>query len=450
VNYFNAFSGGVPISGAHYLIELEGKRIAIDCGAVQKGGKVLPPPIAQGRVDALFLTHGHLDHVGMLPLFVKEHPDTPVYGTKVTWRFTRMLLWDSYWVTLKKLERGEKVETYFSATDIERALNLKRFNLVREPEWFSPWPGWKIRFWPAGHINGAASIHIVSPKGFRIVHSGDISFHDQPTIRGAEVVNDIFSPEVLITEGTYGDRNLPNRFEEEWRFVNRVIGIIKGGGKVLVPSFSITGPNIGIILANGLAKARVDIPVHLDGMVRTAAGIISGSSEWSSNDNGLIFPKNLVAVPEKDPDDPEKAYNYRRKILDGGPAVVVSSHGMLEGGLAMFYLQHLITDYKSVVLLPGYQAEGTGGRRLLELERGHYFQINRKQFPIYCGVERFQLSSHASGNELAGWISEIQPWHVIITHAPYSAAEGLERKIKERHPAIRVSGGFNGVDVPLD
>ena len=440
---FRALSGGVPIGGSHYLIELEGKRIAIDCGAVQKGGKVLPPPIAKGRIDALLLTHGHFDHVGMLPLFVKEHPDTPVYGTKVTWRFTRMLLWDSYWVTLKKLERGEKVETYFSATDIERALNLKRFNLVREPEWFSPWPGWKIRFWPAGHINGAASIHIVSPKGLRIVHSGDISFKNLPTIKGAEVINDIFSPEILITEGTYGDRNLPNRVEEEWRFVNRVIGILKGGGKVLVPSFSITGPNIGIILANGLAKAGIDIPVHLDGMVRTAAGIISGSSEWSPNDNGLIFPKNLIAVPE----EREEAYAYRQKLIEGGPAVIVSSHGMFEGGLVMFYAPHILPDYKSAVLIPGYQAEGTGGRKLLELERGDLFGIGRMQYPIYCDVKRFQLSSHASGNELAGWISEIQPWHVIVIHAAQSAAQGLEKKIKERHPSIRVSGGFNGENI---
>ncbi len=443
---FKALSGGIPISGSHYLVEVEGKRIAIDCGAVQKGGKVLPPPIVEGHIDLLLITHGHLDHIGMLPLFTKKHPDTPIYSTKVTWRFARMLLWDSHKVMFHKLERGEKVETYFSASDIVNALSLKRFRLIHNSEWFSPWSGWKIRFWPAGHINGAASIHIISPKGFRIIHSGDISFHDQPTIKGAEIINDIFSPEVLITEGTYGDRNLPNRAEEKKRFVNRVIRILSQDGKVLIPSFSITGPNIGIILANGLANAGVDIPVHIDGMIRTAAGIINGSREWSSNDDGLVFPKNLVAIPE----DPEKARVYRQKILEGGPAVIVSSHGMFEGGLVMFYAPHILPDYKSAVLLPGYQAEGTGGRKLLELERGDQFQINRKQFPIYCEVERFHLSSHASGKELADWISEIQPWQVIVTHAVRSAFEGLKSKIKERHPAIAVSGGFNGENIRLD
>ena len=441
---FTALGGGIPLGGSHHILNLEeGRRVAFDCGAIQsQGGKISAPPIAEGNIDALFATHGHFDHVGMLPLFGKTHPETPIYGTEVTRRFASMLLGDSLKITRKKIEAGEKnAQAYFNIADAVRVLTRhERYKQVLRPEWFELKPGWKIRFWPAGHINGAASIHVVSPKGFRIIHSGDISFQDQPTIKGAEVINDIFSPEVLITEGTYGDRDLPNRAHEEHRFINKVVEVLGQGGKVLVPSFSITGPNIGIILANGLAKARVDVPVHLDGMVRTAAGIISGSREWSSNDNGLVFPKNLIAVPE----EREEAYAYRQKILDGGPAVIVSSHGMLEGGLAMFYLQHLISDYKSAVLLPGYQAEGTGGRRLLELERGHYFQINRRPFPIYCDVKRFQLSSHASGNELAGWISEIQPWHVIITHAVQSAARGLERKIKERHPSIRVSGGFNG------
>lgn len=443
---FKAFSGGVPIGGSHYLIEIEDKRIAIDYGAVQKDGKVFPPPIAQGRIDALLLTHGHLDHVGMLPLFTREHPDTPVYSTKVTWRFARMLLRDSYRITLHKMERGEKVEIYFSASDIKKAISPKRFKLIHHSDWFSPWPGWKVRFRSSGHINGAASIDIISPRGFRVIHSGDISFHDQPTIKGAKIADDFKSPEVLITEGTYGDRDLPSRANEEQRFVDRVVEILGQGGKVLIPSFSITGPNIGIILANGLAKAGVDVPVHLDGMIRTAAGIINDSNEWSPNDNGLVFPSNLIAVPE----EPEKTYAYRQDLLDGGPAVIVSSHGMLEGGIAMFYLPHILADYKNAVLIPGYQAEGTGGRRLLELERGHHFQINRQQIPIYCDVERFQLSSHASGRDLSEWIYKIQPWQVIVTHATKAAFEGLKQKIKERHPSIRVSGGFNGEDISLD
>lgn len=440
---FKALSGGIPIGGSHYLIELEGKRIAIDCGAVQRDGRVLPPPIADGNIDALLVSHGHFDHIGMLPLFIKEHPETPIYGTKVTWRFARMLWSASYRVAMRKLERKEKVETYFSASDIADTLSLKKFRLIHKPEWFSPWPGWKIRFRSSGHVNGAASIDIVSPKGFRIIHSGDICFHDQPTIKGAKIAYDFESPEVLITEGTYGNRDLPNRAKEEQRFVGRVIKVLGRGGKVLIPSFSITGPNIGIILANGLAKAGVDVPIHLDGMTRTAADIINGSNEWSPNDNGLVFPKNLIVVPEEQ----EEAYAYRQKIIDGGPAVIVSSHGMLEGGMAMYYLPHILADYKNAVLLPGHQAEGTGGRKLLELGRGSHFQIKQRRVPIYCDAERFYLSSHASGKELSEWINEVQPWHVIVTHATGPAFAGLKKKIRERHRIIKVSGGFNGEEI---
>lgn len=440
---FTAMSGGIPIGGVHFLIELEGKRIAIDCGARQDGGKVYPPPIIQGRVDALLLTHGHYDHDGMLPLFSKEHPNTPIYGTKVTRRFADMILWDSFRSALRKMGRGEKVEMHFSAGDIANALSLNRFRFVHKPEWFSPWPGWKIRFWPAGHINGASSIHIVSPSGFGVVHSGDISFHNQPTIRGAEIVNDIFSPDILITEGTYGDRNLPDRADEEYRFIRRVIEVLKRGGKVLVPAFSIAGSNVGIILANDLAKAGINIPVHIDGMIRTAARIINGSNEWSPNDNGLCFPKNLISIPE----DPEECHSYRQDLVNGGPAVIISSHGMLEGGYANFYLPHILIDPKSAVLIPGYQAEGTGGRRLLELERGLSFRVNQLWIKKLCDVERFYLSAHASGQEISEWIRKIQPWHVIVTHATESAFKGLKGRINRHSPAIRVSGGYNGREI---
>lgn len=440
---FMALSGGIPIGGSHYLIELDGKRIAIDYGAIQRGGKISAPPVASGQIDALLLTHGHFDHVGMLPIFVREHPEAPIYSTKVTWRFTKMLIYDSFQISANKLARGENVEITFSWPEIERAVSLKRFKLVHNSEWFSPWPGWKIRFRSSGHINGATTIDIVSPSGFRIIHSGDISFHDQPTIKGAMVANDFKSPELLITEATYGDRDLPDREQEEKRLVDRVIGILNHGGKVLIPSFSITGPNIGVIIANGLAKAGVDVPVYLDGMIRTAARIINGSNEWSPNDNGLVFPKNLITVPE----NKEEAYEFRQIILDGGPSVVISSHGMLEGGMAMFYLPHFLSYYKSAVLIPGYQAEGTGGRRLLELERGNHFQINRRFVPINCEVGKFHLSSHASGKELSMWISEINPWTVIGTHATKSGFLSLKRKINGCHPAIRVMGGYNGETV---
>lgn len=451
---FKAFGGGIPLGGSHHLLDFEneGMRLAIDYGAVQsQGGKVSPPPMAEGHIDALLLTHGHFDHVGMLPLFGKMHPETPIYGTEVTRRFAAMLLQDSLKITRDKIEAGEKnVQAYFNTADAVRVLaRHERFKSILKPEWFSPWPGWKIRFWPAGHINGAASIQIETPQGLKVMHSGDISFNDMPTISGAKIARD-FRPDILVTEATYGDRDLPNRASEEQRFIDRVIAVLKRGGRVLVPTFGIAGPNIGIILARGLAKAAKDgiklptINVHMDGMLRKAARIIYGSSEWNTDNKAVPFPDNLICMP-----DGAAGYAYRDELLNG-PAVILSSHGMAEGGKVMEYLLVVLPNSRDAVLIPGHQVEGTGGRKLLELERGSNFLIPAfgrrpaQLIPRYCDVERFYLSSHASGNEIADWAVELRPKIVIVIHAPETGYQELKRKIFERDPSIQVAGAFNG------
>lgn len=450
---FTALGGGIPLGGSHHLLDFEdeGMRLAVDYGAIQnQGGKVSPPPIVEGHIDALLLTHGHFDHVGMLPLFGKMHPEAPVYGTEVTRRFAGMLLWDSLEITRKKIEAGENVQAYFNTADAVWVLaRHERFNQVLRPEWFELKPGWKVRFWPAGHINGAASPQIITPTGLKVMHSGDISFNNMPTISGAKIAQD-FRPDVLITEATYGDRDLPNRAQEEQRFIDRVIEVLQRGGRVLVPTFGVAGPNIGIILARGLAeaaKAGVKLPtidVHMDGMLKKAARIIYGSSEWNTDNKAVPFPDNLICMP-----DGAAGYAYRDELLNG-PAVILSSHGMAEGGKVMEYLLIVLPNARDAVLIPGHQVEGTGGRKLLELERGSNFLIpafgrRPAQFiPRYCDVERFYLSSHASGNEITDWAMELQPKIVIVIHAPKSGHEGLKRKIFERNPAIQVAGAFNG------
>ncbi len=449
-----AFGGGIPLGGSHHLLDFEdeGMRLAVDYGAVQsQGGKVSPPPMAEGNIDALLLTHGHFDHVGMLPLFVKKHPETPVYGTEVTRRFAAMLLWDSLEITRKKIEDGEDVQAYFNTADTVRALaRHERYKQVLKPEWFELKPGWKVRFRPAGHINGAASPQIIPPGGLKVMHSGDISLTNLPTILGAKIDQD-FRPDILITEATYGDRDLPNRASEEQRFIDRIIDVLRHGGQALIPTFGIAGPNIAIIVARGLKKASIDIPVHIDGMIRLAARIINNSSEWSENDNSVAFPDNLIPMP-----DGREGYNYRQRLLSG-PSVILASHGMLEGGKVMEYLPTVLSNPRGAVLIPGYQAEGTGGRKLLELERGNKFLIPAfgrrpaQVIPRYCDVERFYLSSHASGPELADWIGELDPKVLVVVHATAEGFAGLKRRLQERAkcPSM-IFPAFNGEEIRID
>ena len=451
---FTALGGGIPLGGSHHILNLEeGRRVAFDCGAIQsQGGKISAPPIAEGNIDALFATHGHFDHVGMLPLFGKTHPETPIYGTEVTRRFASMLLGDSLKITRKKIEAGEKnAQAYFNIADAIRVLTRhERYKQVLRPEWFELKPGWKIRFWPAGHINGAVSSQIITPKGLKIMHSGDISFTNMPTIKGADIAPD-FRPDVLITEATYGDRDLPNRAAEEQRFVNRVIEVLRRGGQVLIPAFGITGPNIAITLARGLTAAGIDTPIHIDGMIRKAARIIYGSSEWNAENKSVPFPDNIICMP-----DGREGYIHRQRLLSG-PAVILASHGMLEGGKIMEYLPTVLSNPLGAILIPGYQADGTGGRKLLELERGANFLIpgfgQRKGevVPIYCDVERFYLSSHASGPELANWIEELDPKVLIVVHATAEGFAGLKRRFQERAKRpLMIIPAFNGEEISID
>lgn len=451
------------MGGSHHLLEFEeGMRLAIDHGAIQsQGGKVSPPPMAQGHIDALLLTHGHFDHIGMLPRFGKMHPETPVYGTEVTRRFAAMLLQDSLEITRKKIEAGENVQAYFNTADAVRVLTRhERYKQVLRPEWFELKPGWKIRFKPNGHINGSARIQIITPAGLKLEHSGDICFNDQPTIKGAET--DDFRPDILITEATYGDKDPRlSRAEEEKLFIARVIEVIKRRhvfgvsskyfGQVLIPDFGIKGPNTAIMLARGLAEAGIDIPVHIDGMIRKAARIIYGSSEWDSSNRSVPFPDNIISMP-----DGREGHDYRQRLL-AGPAIVLASHGMIQGGRVLEYLPTILRNPLGAVLIPGHQAEGTDGRKLLELERGANFLVPSfgrrpsEAIPINCDIERFYLSSHAYGPELACWVEELEPKVLIVIHATVEGSTGLRRRLYERVrcPSMIIPA-FNGEEINID
>lgn len=436
---FTALSGGIPLGGVHYLLEVEGKRIAIDCGAAIIGKKTKMPLIADGHIDALFLTHGHLDHIGALPVFVRQHPETPIFGTKVTRRFAAMLLFDSYNIAQQRIERGEKnTEIFFSPEEIRQALSNKRFQLVHRPEWFSPWPGWKIRYKSNGHINGSASIDIETPSGLKILVSIDMSIHDQATIKGAKIAPD-FRPDVIITEGTYGDRELWNRRKAETQLVNCIESVIDRKGFVLIPAYAISGVNIALI------PALAGFKTYIDGMIRKAARIVNKSNEWSPNDN-VVFSEEtletLICVDEK------FSRIHREEILAGEPTVIVSSHGMLEGGAVMEYLPRILEDPKSAIFIPGYQAEETGGYKLLRLLRGQNFTMpDGREIPVLCEVKGFHLSAHAPGRHIAEWVDKQFPWLVIVTHATKAGFEGLKRRIRERNPVIRVAPAYNGEEI---
>ena len=229
------FCGGAGEVGAScYLVEAEGKRILLDCG-VRMGNAKDPLPDFRliqehGGVDAVVLSHAHLDHSGALPIISREYPQAPIFMTHATKDLVRALLYDS----LKIMAQEEEIPIY-AEKHVE--LMLKRIVCYSPQTYFTvPDSGIQLSFYQAGHILGAAAVELKSAEG-TLFFSGDISFARQHTVGGAAIGK--LRPDVAVFESTYGDKLHANRQGEELRLVETVKEAIASGGKVLIPAFAL-------------------------------------------------------------------------------------------------------------------------------------------------------------------------------------------------------------------
>ncbi|MBI4133011.1 MBL fold metallo-hydrolase, partial [Candidatus Uhrbacteria bacterium] len=196
MNFF-AVGGGDEIGASCYLLRIAGRNIVVDSGVRFKEERRTEPAdldkLKGKRIDAIFITHGHIDHIGAIPLLAAQHPEAEIYATVPTIAIGSMLLKDSI-----------KVAGYNKQTPLFGWGELDDFRWrvieIESPDWFSPWPNWRVSFWPAGHMRGAASILIDSPKG-KAMFSGDVSFYDTPVVKGARLPEN-FQPDLLITDST--------------------------------------------------------------------------------------------------------------------------------------------------------------------------------------------------------------------------------------------------------
>lgn len=430
---FMAVGGGHEIGASCYVIQSASKRLVVDCGLRfrNRGGNRTEPPkltsLRGKRVDAILFDHAHIDHIGAAPVLAAQHPEAKIYATTPTIRIAELMLKDA----IKLAERNAQTPL-FSQDELDRFLS--RVIPVESAEWFSPWEGWEIRFWPSGHMRGAASIHIKSPEG-NILHSGDISFYDTAIVQGARFPEN-FQPHLLITEATNGGDTLPDRVAEVARLAAKVREVNARGGNVLIPAFaSERGPNIALELA------AAGIKVWTGGMVNGVLDICRWS-RWCDND---------TEIPDSDPNivqiSPRIARELREASTVNPPTLlnVVATSGMLESGLSQVLAFHWIEDPRNAILIPGYQAEDVFGRQLLNVERGSYLEFPEKEArrQVLAEVERFHFSGHASGQQLASWITALSPETVIMVHGEQASFGGLKNLLKATGFRNRIEVGRN-------
>ncbi len=441
------FLGGADKIGASCtLIEIEDQRILVDAGIRMGPGKNSKRPDFDtlGKPDVLLLTHAHSDHTGALPVLAKENrlPEK-VYCTPATKDITSILLDDA--VNQEKRESAESAE--YTSNDVCEALS--RMKLVR---WMKPvqiCDGVKATWIPAGHILGAAMIHIEGTQE-SILMTGDVSVANQLTIPG--LVEPQYRPDVMVMESTYGNRTHDvDRPQEAKRLAEDVAKVIAAGGNVLIPAFAVgRSQEVILILKRAMQRKQIpEFPVYVDGMVQKVNDVYSAFGDDLSPavrrkaERGEdIFYSSTV--------QPVTCEAERNSVSSGKPCCIVASSGMLNGGRSSFYAEKVAGDLKNLIAITGYQAEETPGRALQDLAQAkeheeRVLELNGgKSVSVKCKVKRYSLSAHADRDELIGLVEKVQPHKLFLVHGDKDARRKLSRSVQKTSQAVDVQLPENG------
>jgi len=432
------FLGGADEVGASStLIEIDGKRILVDCGIRPSpkardglAGDQLPNLDQITRPDAILVTHAHTDHTGALELVTDRYPDVPVYATAPTIALIRVLHQDARRIMQSRLdEEGEL--PLFDDVSVQRLMAA----LVPVP-FLSRVPlgeGVSVTFFPAGHIAGAAMLGLESSEGNLLI-TGDFSISPQRTVDGARPP--AFHPDVLVVESTYGGRLHANRHVQERKLIETVAAVTGAGGKVLIPAFALgRAQEILLILSEGQRRGELPlVPVWADGMVRTICHAYTGFADvlpLSLQERGARFFEGHI--------QPVQTAEQRNALIwQPEPAVIVASSGMLAGGPALLYAKAFAGLGQHAILLTGYQDEESPGRRLQELaEKGHgTLRLGNEKVDVQCLLGTYSLSAHADEGQVVSLIETLNPERVVLVHGDDPARASLEKALAERERLV--------------
>ncbi|MCD4853763.1 MBL fold metallo-hydrolase [Arthrobacter sp. AK01] len=422
------------VTGSRYLVDFQGTRILVDCGLFQ-GYKRLrlrnrqPFPVSPASIDAVLLTHAHLDHTGYVPRLVRDGFRGPVHATHGTTELCKLLLPDSGHLQEEEAKyadrRGSSIHTpalpLYTAADAVKSLNS--FRPVEFDEPMDLGDGVQARFVPAGHILGAAQLHI--RVGGNTVHfTGDLGRDDDPLMYPPRALESV---DVLITESTYGNRTHPSG-SPETELGEVVSRVAKRNGVILIAAFAVgRAETLMLQLARLRRKGLIpDIPVYLNSPMAIDASYMYQQHP----DEHRLGPEEFkdmyhLATMTRTADD-SKLLNLR-----GGPMIIISASGMLTGGRILHHLEAYGSDPRNAVILSGYQAAGTRGAALAAGSRE--LRVYGQDVRIRAEVVQLEgFSAHADSDAIIRWMrsAPTSPRMTYITHGEPEASEALRLRIK--------------------
>jgi Cft2 family RNA processing exonuclease len=439
--------GAGEVGASCALVEVAGARLLIDAGVrVSASGQTRPLP-AYERLstppDACIITHAHMDHTGSLPLAVEHLGEALIHMTVPTLHLLEVLQGDAARMAATgDAESDGRVR--FDAEQVARAIARVEAHAYHAP--FRPVPGRPdivVEFAPCGHILGAAMVAIETPEE-HILWTGDYSTErmPQPTIGGLNVdwvrQRAARRPfDLVVSEATYGTEVHQPRAQETARFLDRLEQTSRRGGKTLIPAFAVgRAQDILRVLRDAKLQGRLKgIPVYADGMVRPICSIYENLAHEFYP--GIAEPLTLL-----DPDNEIYKANAqsRAKLCSDsheGPAIVISSSGMLVGGRSVEYFKAFASGRKNTVLLSGYQDAEAPGGALLRIKRGGRMRLGSGEpIRVKCAIDRYRISAHADGDQIAEVIDAARPRKVGLVHADPHALEALRQKLGARRTVV--------------
>lgn len=424
------------VTGSRHLLEVNGHFVLLDCGLFQ-GVKLLRQrnwmsfPVPASGIDAVVLSHAHLDHSGYLPKLMNEGFKGPIYCSEGTRDLCEILLLDSAslqeadadYLNRHGLSKHKPALPLYTVADARRTIDaLSPLGFGARKELPS---GLSFKFTHAGHILGAAIVQISYPGG-SLVFSGDLGRYDDPLLSEPERVKEA---DYLLVESTYG-----NRLHGKQNVLDVLAGIVldtvKRGGTVVIPSFAVGRAQLILFYLWRLKKTGripASLPVYLDSpMAEKAVGAYlrhEHEQRLSPADARAAFGVARCVT------DVEQS-----KALDSSamPKIIVSASGMATGGRVLHHLKHYVTDARHTILFAGFQAVGTRGAAMLDGSAS--IKIHGDYVPVRAEVKNLSmLSAHADADEIMRWLGGFHrpPKHTFIVHGEPAAADALRLRIQD-------------------
>ena len=420
------------VTGSRFVIEYDGRRVMVDAGLFQ-GVRQLrrsnwdPFPVDPHTIDAVVLTHAHIDHSGWLPGLVRDGFDGPIHATRRTCDLCKILLPDSAHIHEEQArfanERGfsrhHPALPLYTTADAEAALEL--LSPAPYDEAFRVTDAIAATLVPAGHILGSASVHLDIDHGaYGVLFSGDLGRGDHPLLPGPETPP---AASTVLVESTYGDSVHGAADADEQAVADAINAAAARGGNVIIPAFAVDRTELLLLLLQRLMREQriPTLPVFADSPM--ALSVLD------------VYRAELDDSIDFDPGGGLRecrSVEQSMAIADHvGPAIIISASGMATGGRVLHHLKRLLPDPRNAVILCGFQAAGTRGRSLADGARE--IRMHGRDIPVRASVTQLtSMSVHADADALVAWVDRLpeRPEHVYVVHGEPEASAALAVRLR--------------------